>query len=121
MNRSHTDRLSAAMRGSRNFVMGGGPRQPDKKKKNSDSVVCLFFAFFLVFGLFYRSQMVNFKEKFIIFQGSGGAPNFSGGGGGGGGGGNCLLPIETQITCDFPGGSGPPGPPLWIRTWLRSI
>ena len=27
--------------------------------------------------------MVNFKEKFIIFQGSGGAPNFSGGGGGG--------------------------------------
>ena len=124
MNRSHTDRLSAAMRGSRNFVMGGGgggPRQPDKKKKNnSDSVVCLFlfFAFFLVFVLFYRSQMFNFKEKFIIFQGSGGAPNFSRGGWGGG---NCLLPIETHITCDFPGGSGPPGPPLWIRTWLRSI
>ena len=45
--------------------------------------------------------MVNFKEKY---------PNFSRGGGGGGGGGNCLLPIETQITCDFPGGSGPPGP-----------
>ena len=114
MNRSHTDRPSAAMRGSRNFVMGGGgggPPQPDKKN-NSDSVVCLFlfFAFFLVFGLFYRSQMVNFKEKFIIFQGSGGAPKFSRGVGGWGGG-NCLLPIETQITCDFPGGSGPPGPP----------
>ena len=66
MNSSHTDtdQLSAAMRGSRNFrhVGGGGPRQSDKKK-NSDSVVCLFFAFFLVLGLFYRSQMINFKEK----------------------------------------------------------
>ena len=63
MNSSHTDQLSAAMRGSRNFRHGGGggPRQSDKK--NSDSVVCLFFAFPLVLGLFYRSQMVNFKEK----------------------------------------------------------
>ena len=52
---------------------GGGPRQSDKK--SSDSVVCLFFAFFLVRGLVYRSQMVNFKD--IIFQGSGGGPNFS--------------------------------------------
>ena len=34
-----------------------------------------------------------------------------GGGGGGGGGGNCLFLIETHITCDFPGGSGPPVPP----------
>ena len=24
---------------------------------------------------------------------------------------NCLFPIETHITCDFPGGSGPPVPP----------
>ena len=28
------------------------------------------------------------------------------------GGSNCLFPIETHITCDFPGGgSGPPVPP----------
>ena len=27
--------------------------------------------------------------------------------GGGGGGSNCLFPIETHITCDFPGGGGP--------------
>ena len=40
MNSSHTDQLSAAMRGSRGG--GGRPRQSDKKK-NSDSVVCLFF------------------------------------------------------------------------------
>ena len=40
-----------------------------------------------------------------------------------GGGSDCLFPTETQITCDLPGGSGPPAPPprLWIRTWLRSI
>ena len=28
----------------------------------------------------------------------------------GGGISNCLFPIETHITCDFPGGSGPPCP-----------
>ena len=74
--------------------------------------------------------MVNFKEN-IIFKvpgGGGGVKIFPGGGGGGGptysrgGGSNCFFPKETQITCDFPGGSGPPAPhPLWIRTWLRSI
>ena len=104
------------------FVMGGGggggPRQSDKK--NSDSVVCLFlfFAFFLVLGFFYRSQMVNFKEKYHFSRFRRGSKFFLGGGGGGG---NCLLPIETQITCDFPGGPDPLAPPLWIRTWLRSI
>ena len=57
--------------------------------------------FFLVLSLFYRSQMVNFK----------GGPTFSGGS-------NCLFPIETHITCDFPGGGvrtpypPPPPPPL---------
>ena len=40
----------------------------------------------------------------------GGGPTFSGGGGGGRGS-NCLFPIETHITCDFPGGYGPPVPP----------
>ena len=60
--------------------------------------------------------MVNFEENYHfsrfqrgsnIFQGGGG-PTFSRGGGGS----NCLYPIETHITCDFPGGSGPPDPPL---------
>ena len=59
---------------------------------------------FLVLSLFYRSQMVNFKETFHfsrfergsnIFQGVQLFP-------GGGGGSNCLFPIETHITCDFP-------------------
>ena len=94
MNSSHTDQLSAAMRGSRNFRHGGGGGggggstsiwQKKKKKKNSDSVVCLFlfFAFFLVLGVFYRSQMVNFKEKNHFSRFRRGS-KFSRGGGGGG-------------------------------------
>ena len=60
----------------------------------------------------------SISKKSIIFQGPRGGPTFSRGGGGGvqlfpGGGGvsNCLFPIETHITCHFPGGSGPPVPP----------
>ena len=43
------------MRGSRNFHQGGGegPGQSDKKA---------LITIFLVLSLFYRSQMVNFKE-----------------------------------------------------------
>ena len=61
--------------------------------------------------------MVNFKEIYHfsrlqrgskIFQGG---PTFSRGGGGVS---KCLFPIETNITCDFPGGGGPDplSPPL---------
>ena len=62
--------------------------------------------------------MVYFKEKYNfprfqsgsdIFQGG---PTFSSGEGGGS---NCLFPIETPITCDFPRGGGVT--PHWIRTW----
>ena len=28
------------------------------------------------------------------------------------GGSNCLFPIETHVTCDFPGGVRTPSPPL---------
>ena len=54
-----------------------------------------------------------FSKKTIIFQDSRGVQHFPGGGGGvqlfPGGGFNCLFPIRTQITCDFPGGGlGPP-------------
>ena len=56
--------------------------------------------------------MVNFKEKyhFSRFQrGSNRGPTFSRGGGGGS---NCLFPIETHITCDFPGGPDTLSPTL---------
>ena len=100
---------------------GGGEGDQVSLTKKALTTYC----FFLVLSLFYRSQMVNFKEIYHfsryqrgsnIFQGGGRGPTFSRGRGEGS---NCLLPIETHITCDFPGGgSGPPvPPPLWIRTW----
>ena len=61
------------------FVRGVGPGQSDKKRSD------VFF--FLVLSLFYRSQMVNFKDNYHlsrfqrgsnIFQGG---PTFSRGGG----------------------------------------
>ena len=97
----------------------GGSRSVCQKKALT---TFFFFFFFLVLSLFYRSQMVNFKEIYHfssfqrgsnIFQGEG--PTFSRVGGGS----NCLFPIQTTITCDFPGGGGVRTPchPLWIRTW----
>ena len=50
--------------------------------------------------------MVNFKVNYHFSRFQGG-PTFSRRGGS-----NCLFPIETHITCDFPGGSGPPVPRL---------
>ena len=81
------------MRGSRNFHqgVGEGPGQSDKKALTT---------IFLVLSLFYRSQMVNFKEiyRFSRLQmGSNffqGVQLFGGGGGGGGGrggGGGCPI------------------------------
>ena len=87
----------------------GGPGQSDKKKAQT---TFLFYFFFLVLSLFYRRQMVNFKEIYHfsrfqrgsnIFQGVQLFP----------GGSNYLFPIETNITCDFPGGVRTPFlPPL---------
>ena len=59
----------------------------------------------------------HFQGGSNIFKGGVGSNIFKGGvqlfpgGGGGGRGSNCLFPIETHITCDFPGGYGPPVPP----------
>ena len=67
------------------FSSGGGV-QVRLTKKSSDNV-------FLVLSLFYRSQMVNFKEIYhfsrfqrgsSIFQGGGGGVQLFPGGGGGG-------------------------------------
>ena len=104
------------MRGSRNFRQGG-PGQSDKK--SFDNVFFFFFFIFFYFspqlilqksnGQFQRNR--SFSGSNIFQGGGGGGPTFSRGGGGS----NCLFPIETHLTCDFPGGgggSGPPVPPL---------
>ena len=84
------------MRGSRNSRQGGGgrggcPGQSDYKADN---------LFILVLSLFYRRQMVNFKENYQFSRFLRGSNIFRGGGGiqlfpGGGGGSNCLFPIEN--------------------------
>ena len=81
--------------------MGGGGVQAWRPENSLGSV-------FLVLNLFYNLQRgsIGFiTEKTILFQGSRGVQQ-----GGGGGGVQMLISIETHITCDFPGGSGPPIP-----------
>ena len=105
------------MRGSRNFRQGGGGGPGQSDKKISDVVFFTFYLFSPMSSLFYRSQMVIFKEIYHFSRFQRGSNIFQGVQlfpGGGGAGSNCLFPIETHITCDFPGGggSGPPVPPL---------
>ena len=93
------------------FVKGGGPGHLTKK--------ALTTCFFFLSTADLTDDKWSISKKSITFQGSRGGPTFSGGGGGGvptfsrgGGGSNCLFPIETHITCDFPGGPDPLSPPL---------
>ena len=98
------------------FVRVGGPGQSDKK-----ALTTFFFSpqhiLQLTNDLFQRKL-----KKTIIFQGFRGGPTFSRGSnffqGGGGRRVQLLIPIETHITCDFPGGGSGPLSPLWIRTCL---
>ena len=107
------------MHRSRNIRHGGGGAgvHVNMTKKALTALfvcLCLFFAFsfFLVLGLFYRSQMVNFKQKYHFSRFRRGSKLFQGVQLFPGRGSNCLFPIKTQITCDFPGGVGPdPLPP----------
>ena len=77
----------------------------------------IFFFFFFSPQLILQKSKGQSQRNLSFFKVLEGVQHFPGGGGptfsrGGGGGGNCLFPIETHITCDFPGGSGPPVPPL---------
>ena len=51
--------------------------------------------------------MVLLQRK-LYFSKDRGGPTFLRGGGVGGSRVQVLISIETHITCDFPGGSGPP-------------
>ena len=89
------------------FARGGGGGSRSIWQKSSDKVFFFFFVF-LVLRLFYWWLI---SKKTIIFQGSRGGPTFSRGGPTFPGGSNCLFPIGTHITCDFPGGVQTPCPP----------
>ena len=103
-------------------IVRGGPGQSNKK--SSDNVFIYFF--FIVLSLFYRSQMVNFREIYQfsrfqrgsnIFQGS---PTFSRRGGV-----QLLIPYRNPYNLRFSRGvpdplsptpPPPPPPPLWMCT-----
>ena len=92
------------MRGSRIFRRGGGGGGGDTGQSDKKALTTCFWGFFsLDLSLFYRS------EYYYFLRFRRGAGHFPGGGGGvklfpgGGGGSNCLLPVESHITCDFPG------------------
>ena len=97
------------MRGSRNFRQGG-PGQFDKK------ALTTFFFFFFSPQLILQKPNGQFQRNLSFFKVPEGVQYFPGGGGVllFPGGSNCLFPIETHITCDFPGGGGvqTPCPPL---------
>ena len=88
------------MRGSRDFCQAGagGWSRPDGQKR-------VWTIFLCVINLFYSLQS---GSNGFITEGRRGS-NFCQGVG---------VSKETHITCDFPGGSGPPNP-LWIRMWGR--
>ena len=69
-----------------------------------------FFVFFFSPQLILQKSNGQFQRNLSFFKVPEGFQHFRGGGGT-----NCLFPIETHITCDFPGGVRTPSP-LWICT-----
>ena len=115
-------------RGSRNFRQGGGGGGPGKSDRKaltfffSSQLMTTFFSFIFVLSLFYRRQMVTFQRN-CHFSRYRRRPTFSRGVQLLPGGSNCLFPIETHVTCDFPGG-GPdllsPLDPHLLRHYIRA-
>ena len=84
------------------FVRGGGVQVKLTKK----ALTTFFFFCFFLSSAYSSEVKCLISKKTIIFQGSRGVQLFPGGVGS-----NCLFPVETHITCDFPGGYGPPVTP----------
>ena len=92
------------------FSSGGGGVQVSLTKKSSGDV---FFLFSFSPQLVLQKSNGQFLRKLSFFKVPEGVQNFPGGPTFSRGS-NCLFPIETHITCDFPEGVGsePPVPPL---------
>ena len=93
---------------------GGGSRSIWHIKKSSD----VFFIYSFSPQFILQKSSGYFQGKLLFVNVPVGVEHFPGAGGGGGvqlfkGGSNCFCPIETHITCDFPGGPDRlPPPPL---------
>ena len=92
---------------------GGGPGQSDKKSSNN---VFFFFLFFFFFSpqLILQKSNGQFQRNLSFFKVPEGVQHFPGGS-------NCLFPIETHITCDFPGGVRTPYPPSGSALGVQRI
>ena len=86
---------------------GGGSGQSDKK-----TLTTFFCFFFQIKWLISKKTFFKVSEEVQHFSG-GGIQLYPGGS-------NCLFPNRNYISCDFPGGSGPPAP-LCIHTCDSSI
>ena len=89
---------------------GGGGVQVHLAYKKALTTLYLFICFSPQFIL--QKSSGYFQRKLLFAKVPVGVEHFPGGGvqlftGVS----NCFFPIETHITCDFPGGSGPPAPP----------
>ena len=97
------------MRGCRNFRQGGVQVSLTKK------TLTFFFLFFFSPQLISQKSNGQFQRNLSYFKVPEGVQHFPGGVHfllGRGGRPNCLFPIETHITCDFPGGGlDPLSPP----------
>ena len=105
------------MRHARIQEFSSGGSRSIRQKKSSGNVF-FFFSPQLILqksnGQFQRNlSFFKVPEGDQHFPGWGGVQLFPGGS-------NCLFPIETHITCDFPGWGPDPlsPPPLWICTCL---
>ena len=92
---------------------GGGPGQSDKKSSDN---------FFFSPQLILQKSNGHFQRNLSFFNVPEGVQHFPGWYNFFQGGSNCLFPIETHITCDFPGGGvrtpcHPPLDPNSMRTF----